>query len=162
MVFWNRVDGIQCDSSHLFWTMAWRLLMPKFHALAQKEEAQELNQELTWAQKGLCCKFLTLRFWLSVTPWAVAHQDPLSMGFSRQEHLSGLACPPPGALPYPGIEPASLIVSCVGRWVLYHQCHLGNPHTKGNIPVIMAIKISSPCFVNVPCLFWMVHAPWAG
>ena len=31
----------------------------------------------------------------------------LSMGFSGQEHCSGLPCPPPGGLPYPGIEPRS-------------------------------------------------------
>ena len=30
---------------------------------------------------------------------------PLSMGFPRQEHWSGLPCPPPGGLPDPGIEP---------------------------------------------------------
>ena len=38
----------------------------------------------------------------------VTHQAPLSMGFSRQEQWSGLPCPPPGGLPYPGIEPESL------------------------------------------------------
>ena len=43
----------------------------------------------------------------SVTPWPVAHQAPLSMGFSRQEDWSGLPCPPPGYLPDPGIEPGS-------------------------------------------------------
>ena len=42
-------------------------------------------------------------------PWIVAHQAPLSMGFSRQEYWSGLLCPPPGDLPNPGMEPASLI-----------------------------------------------------
>ena len=31
----------------------------------------------------------------SVTPWTVAHQAPLSMGFSRQEYQSGLPFPPP-------------------------------------------------------------------
>ena len=41
------------------------------------------------------------------TPWTVAHQAPLSMGFSRQEYWSGLPCPPPGDLPNPGIEPRS-------------------------------------------------------
>ena len=35
-------------------------------------------------------------------------QAPLSMGFSRQEYWSGLPCPPPGDLPDPGTEPASL------------------------------------------------------
>ena len=43
-----------------------------------------------------------------MTPWTIAHQAPLCMGFSRQEYWSGLPCPPPGDLPYPGIKPVSL------------------------------------------------------
>ena len=43
-----------------------------------------------------------------VTLWNVAHQAPLSMGFSRQEYWSGLPCLPPGDPPDPGIKPASL------------------------------------------------------
>ena len=31
------------------------------------------------------------------------------MGFSRQEHWSGLPCPPPGDIPNPGIKPASFM-----------------------------------------------------
>ena len=42
-----------------------------------------------------------------VTRWIVAHQAPLSMGFSRQEYWSGLPFPSPGDLPDPGIEPRS-------------------------------------------------------
>jgi len=49
------------------------------------------------------------------------------MGFSRQEYWSGLPCPPPRDLPDPVIEPSSLYVSWVVRWVLYHWCHLGSP-----------------------------------
>ena len=41
------------------------------------------------------------------TPWTVAHQALLSMGFSRQEYWSGLPFPSSGDLPSPGIEPAS-------------------------------------------------------
>ena len=41
------------------------------------------------------------------TPWTVAHQAPLSMGFSRQEYCSGLPFPPPGDLLDPGIKPVS-------------------------------------------------------
>ena len=41
------------------------------------------------------------------TPWTVALQAPLSMGFFRQEYWSGLPCPSPGNLPNPGIEPVS-------------------------------------------------------
>ena len=34
--------------------------------------------------------------WLFATLWTIAHQAPLSMGFSRQEYWTGLPCPPPG------------------------------------------------------------------
>ena len=44
---------------------------------------------------------------LCVTLWT--HQAPLSIGFSRQEHWSGLPCPPPGDLPDSGIKPASFM-----------------------------------------------------
>ena len=39
-----------------------------------------------------------------VTPWTVACQAPLSMGFSRKEYWSGLPFLSPGDLPDPGIE----------------------------------------------------------
>ena len=44
-----------------------------------------------------------------MTPWTVAFQAPLSMGFSRQECCSGLPCPPLGDLPDQGIKPESLM-----------------------------------------------------
>ena len=47
------------------------------------------------------------RVQLFATPWTVAHQDPPSMGFSRQEYWSGLPFPSPGDLPDPGIESRS-------------------------------------------------------
>ena len=43
----------------------------------------------------------------SATPWTVASQAPLSMGFSKQEYWSGLPFPFPGNLPSTGIEPLS-------------------------------------------------------
>ena len=46
---------------------------------------------------------------LFATLWTVAHQAPLSMGFSRQESWSGLPFPSPGHLPNPGTEPAPLM-----------------------------------------------------
>ena len=48
------------------------------------------------------------RVQLFVTVWTGAGQAPLSLGFSRLEYWSGLACPPPGDLPDPGIKPTSL------------------------------------------------------
>ena len=69
---------------------------------------------LLFAQKGsknkvyiLCACFRCV--WLFVTPWTVACQAHLSMRFSRQEHWSGLPCPPPGDLPNPWLEPVSLM-----------------------------------------------------
>ena len=44
---------------------------------------------------------------LFATPWTVAHQAPLCMGFSRQEYWSGLPFPSPADLPDPGIEPGT-------------------------------------------------------
>ena len=43
------------------------------------------------------------------TLWTMAHQAPLSMGFSGQEYWGGLPCPPPGDIPNPGTEPVSLM-----------------------------------------------------
>ena len=44
---------------------------------------------------------------LFATPWTVAHQAPLSMGFSRQEYWNGLLFPSPGDLLDPGMKPGS-------------------------------------------------------
>ena len=44
---------------------------------------------------------------LFLTPWTVALQAPLPMGFTKQEYWSGLPFPPPQDLPGPGIEPVS-------------------------------------------------------
>ena len=45
------------------------------------------------------------------TPWTIACQAPLSMGFSRQEYWRGLPFPSPGDLPDPGIEPESPVLA---------------------------------------------------
>ena len=54
---------------------------------------------------------------LFVTSWTVAHQAPLSMGFSRQEYWSGLPFPSPGDLPDPEVESLPLKSSALaGRF----------------------------------------------
>ena len=73
---------VQCSS------ISWIFHLPKW--------------KLSMLAKSLqLCVFVTLR--------AIAHQVPLSMGFSRQEYWSGLPFPPPGDLPDSGIKPASLM-----------------------------------------------------
>ena len=59
-------------------------------------------------QRNVCVQSRFSHVWLFVNLWAVACQAPVSMGFFRQEYWSGLLCPPPGDLPDPGMEPASL------------------------------------------------------
>ena len=48
---------------------------------------------------------------LFATPWAVACQAPLSIGFSEQECYSGLLFPAPGDLPHPGTKPTSPVLA---------------------------------------------------
>ena len=51
--------------------------------------------------------FMNTHILILVSPWAVASQVPLSMGFPRQEYWSELPFPSQGDLPDPGIEPRS-------------------------------------------------------
>ena len=79
----------------------------------------------------------------SVTPWTVALQAPLSMGFFRQEYCSEVPFPSPGDLPNPGIEPRSPVLqadslpselspqtSSLGL----HLLLLGSSWTRGKMP----------------------------
>ena len=72
-------------------------------------------------KRGVC---VLRRVRLSATPWTVAHQAPLSMGFPRQEYWSGLPCPSPGDLPGPRAPTCVSCISWIGRQVLYQLNHL--------------------------------------
>ena len=80
--------------------------------------------------RGLVCPSMLSPFnhdQLFATLWTAAHQAPLSMGFSRQEHWSALPCLPPGDLPDPGIKPASPMFSALaGRFFTTEPP--GKPH----------------------------------
>ena len=67
------------------------------------------------------CMFSHLR--LFATPWTLACQAPLSMGFSQPEYWSGLPFPLPGFIPDPGIEPKSPALA--GRF--FSMSHWENP-----------------------------------
>ena len=55
-----------------------------------------------FASSKLVCVCLLSHVQFFVTPWVVAGQAPLSMGFSRQKYRNGLPFPPSGDLPNPG------------------------------------------------------------
>ena len=56
----------------------------------------------------------------SLWPHGLAHQAPLSMGFSRQEYWSALPCPPPGDFPNPGTDtsPIPPFIACLDKALL--------------------------------------------
>ena len=105
------------------------------------------------------------------TPWTVAHQDPLSMGFSRQEYWSGLPCPPPGHLPDPGIERTSPVPPALQVDSL-PLSHWGSPTILNSSFIItLVIKlviglpllylkfifISNPSFTRLQTSFMLLH-----
>ena len=57
----------------------------------------------------------------SATPWIVAHQAPLSMGFPRQEYWSGLLFPSPRESSWLRDQIHISCISCTGRQILYHR-----------------------------------------
>ena len=92
------------------------------------------------------------RVQLFVTLWIVAHQAPLSMGFSRREYWSGLPFPPPGDLPHPGTEARSLMSPASASGFFTTSATWEAPSLLGDIP---CIQITSFVFLpgNVlPCI----------
>ena len=67
---------------------------------------------ITILQKGYSLSTLSAQMlscvWFFGSPWTIAHQSPLSMGFFPQKSRSEVPFPPPGDLPNPKIEPVSL------------------------------------------------------
>ena len=71
------------------------------------------KHEIVFSQDGKtagkidCCYLVAKSSLTLATLWTAAHQDPLSLGFPKQEYWGGFPFPPPGDLPNPGIESAS-------------------------------------------------------
>ena len=113
-----------------------------------------MNYLIQNASRAMLEKLMKLlsHVWLFVTPWTVARQTPLSMGFTRQEYWSGLPCPSPGDLPDPGIEPGSsalqpdtLLFEPLGKsWETYRLLFIYNRTLKNPFPVSLNIAISYP------------------
>ena len=84
-----------------------------------------------------------------MTPWTVAGQAPLSMGFSRQEYWSGLPLPFPGDLPNPGIKPRSPALQAdslpvgLGPWV-WEEC-IAFLYTNASLPSLWTYGWGPQC-----------------
>ena len=100
----------------------------------------------------------------SVTPWTVARQAPLSMGFSRQEYWSGLLFPFPGDLPDPGTEPGSAALQANSTDWAMRDCH-SNHYVVSNKEIPGPLKIRAlnlpSCLLGheIPSLAWLITAP---
>ena len=77
-----------------------------------------------------------------MTPWAVAHQASVLMGFSRQEYWSGLPFSTPGDLPNPGIELASPALA--GRFFTPVPPGKPNNHSRDS-PAGIVPETACPC-----------------
>ena len=100
-----------------------------------------IHVDVWWTQVLVTKSFPTL-----ATPWAVAHQAPLSMGFCRQEYWSGLPFPSPEDLLNPGNEHSFL--HC--RHILYHLGHQGKlkkGHNLQNLGFWLLLPSIFPAFV---------------
>ena len=75
------------------------------------------------------------------TPWTVAHQALLAMGFSRKEYQSELPFSPTGNLPNPGIDPGLLHY----RQILYQLSYQGNPCSLAAAAAKSLQSCSTPC-----------------
>ena len=99
-----------------------------------------------------------------VTPWTIADQAPLSMGFPMQEYWSGLSFPSLGDLPSPGIELASPVLQMgslslepSGKASLHGRCvfnSLGNCQQFSKVAVPFYFPISNlwefSCSTSLP------------
>ena len=89
--------------------------------------------------KDLACLHSCIQLFMIL--WTIAHQDPLSMEFSRQEYWSGLPFPFLGDLPDSGIKPAISRISCIGRQILLSLGHLGMEKAMATHSSTLAWKI---------------------
>ena len=84
------------------------------HQWTTREAPDVIENQLSFSVE--CYGQMLNHVQLFVIPWTIAHQAPLSMGFSRQEYWSGLPFPLPGDLPNSGIKPASLTSALAGKF----------------------------------------------
>ena len=141
----------------------------KFHF--QQDCVRPKQSPVSHYNGSMCAKSLS-RIWLLATLCTVAHQAPLSMGFSRQEHWSGLPGPPPGDLPSPGIEPGSLTSPAMagGFFAISStwETHNESRYPKGMNCQVNCRRISKVAGdgwrreqVKWVCLIWRHGAKWS-
>ena len=113
-----------------------------------------IAMDIVW-KKRKKVKFLSVR--LFATPWTMAYQALLSMGFSRQEYWSGLPFPSPRDLPDPGVDPGSPELQADSTvWTTRESVF----HIAWNCSSNCTLPDSLVCFVHIHRR--MTFNPWPG
>ena len=103
--------------------------------LALPDGSPTLQAIPSWNFHHSCCCLAAKSCPTLFTPWTVARQAPLSMGFSRQEYWSGLPFPSPGGQPDPGNK---------SRFPAWQADSLPLSHPGGPPSSLAAMKSHSP------------------
>ena len=113
--FYKHVISLKLHNGSSRWALSYSILPTK--NLSPKRWTNSSSQLGSCKVKDVCCSAVSDSF---ATPWTVAYQAPLSMGFSRQESWSALSFPSPGDLPELGIEPTTSPALLVDSLPLSH------------------------------------------
>ena len=108
-----------------------------------------------WLERA-CLPSRFSHVWLFVTPWTVARQAPLSMGFPRQGCCSGLPFPSPGDLPDPGIELLSLMSPYL---YITWEALIGEQYLAVSLPFPSWLPTSSNPFTFFYISVWLNNSP---
>ena len=130
---------------------------PQMGVSLRKRKESQRSPEAGEVRAMQCSSLGRVR--LFATPWTAAHQAPLSMGFSRKEHWSGLPCPPPGDRPSPGTEPVSLaslalVGGCATIQAFYLElpppCQINDdsPSTVSHFSLVTSVAMDFNVFPN--------------
>ena len=118
---------------------------------------RKVKWKVSWSSSRIANYIVLSHFscvWLFATLWTVAHQVPLSMGFSRQEYWRGLLFPSPGALNASGIKtspPVSFTVQVSWSIVSDSLCLHGRWHTRLPCPSSIPRACSNSCPLSQWC-----------
>ena len=99
----------------------------------------------TWVKSELPCACVLSHFshvQLFETLWTITHQAPLSMGILQARILAWVVVPSSRESSQPRDPNRASYVSCIGRQVLYHECHLGSSRTSLSTHKLTYISLS--------------------
>ena len=142
-ISWNHLSHLSFLSSPLF--------PPVFPAL--------LYISLSVSTCMHVCAQLFSHAWLSVIPWTIARQTPLSMEFSRQEYWSGLPFHSPGDLSDSGIKLVALASpSLAGRFfttIVIWEAYINLLHIL--FVLFIFVHYSTSIIILLYCVFYFIH-----